>query len=102
MNDESYFLTTLREFQCALANYVYHFPPVYQVRSVTSGQGLALRAGPVGLGSEAGVALHRDWARLSQRCVRLGPEQRRGLPVECLSCAADLLFAGGPTVSAGD
>ena len=50
---------------------------------------MALRTGPVGLESEAGVALHRDWARLAERSVRSGPDQRRGLPVECLSCAAD-------------
>ena len=44
-----------------------------------------MRAGPVGLGSEAGVALHRDWAGLAAvkgSPVLLGPASgpSRGMP----------------------
>ena len=60
-----------------------------QTRSVTSGKGLALRAGPVGLGHEAGVEPAGAGRGLSSG----GPssDRRRDLPVGCLSCAAWVL-----------
>ena len=74
-----------------------------QIGSVTSGKGLALRAGPVGPGYEAGLG----WARAGRgrRGLSLGtsagrPSSERGcnLPVECPSYAA--AFARG-VASAG-